>query len=92
MYVYVRMYLYVSIYYVYMYAGNHENCVCIIIYVYILGALIYSDDDYCISYIVTMVDVRSCTRPPRSPTHPPESMYAASTIVFYIVLYVCIII
>ena len=25
-----------------------------------------SDDDYCVSYIVTMVDVRSCTRPPRS--------------------------
>ena len=25
-----------------------------------------SDDDYCVSYIVTMVDVRSCARPPRS--------------------------
>ena len=25
-----------------------------------------SDDDYCVSYIVTMVDVRSCERPPRS--------------------------
>ena len=25
-----------------------------------------SDDDYCISYTITMVDVRSCTRPPRS--------------------------
>ena len=25
-----------------------------------------SDDGYCVSYIVTMVDVRSCTRPPRS--------------------------
>ena len=24
-----------------------------------------SDDDYCISYNVTIVDVRSCTRPPR---------------------------
>ena len=23
------------------------------------------DDDYCMSYTVTMVDVRSCTRPPR---------------------------
>ena len=25
-----------------------------------------TDDDYCVSYTVTMVDVRSCTRPPRS--------------------------
>ena len=25
-----------------------------------------SDDDYCVSYTVTKVDVRSCTRPPRS--------------------------
>ena len=24
-----------------------------------------SDDDYCVGYIVTMVDVRSCSRPPR---------------------------
>ena len=24
-----------------------------------------SDDDYCVSYTVTMVDVRSCTRTPR---------------------------
>ena len=26
-----------------------------------------TDDDYCVSYTVTIVDVRSCTRPPRSP-------------------------
>ena len=30
------------------------------------GALSMIDDDYCVSYTVTMVDVRSCTRPPRS--------------------------
>ena len=34
---------------------------------YTTGALSVTDDDYGISYIVTMVDVRSCTRPPRSP-------------------------
>ena len=39
-----------------------------------------SDDDYCVSYIVAMVDVRSCTRPPRShdqqhiSEHPHVSM------------------
>ena len=35
---------------------------------HITGALSVtdSDDDYCVSYTVTMVDVRSCTRPPRS--------------------------
>ena len=34
---------------------------------YITGALSVtdSDDDYCVSYTVTMVDIRSCTRPPR---------------------------
>ena len=39
-------------------------CTCIISYV---GALSVtdSDDDYCISCTVTIVDVRSCTRPPR---------------------------
>ena len=31
----------------------------------ITGALSITDD-YCVSYTVTMVDVRSCTRPPRS--------------------------
>ena len=34
-----------------------------------------SDDDYCVSYIVTMVDVRSCTRPHRSHDHLPTSVY-----------------
>ena len=34
-----------------------------------------SDDDYCVSYAVTMVDVRSCTRPPRSPDQLPTSVY-----------------
>ena len=37
-----------------------------------------SDDDYCVSYTVTMVDVRSCTRPPRSHDqdhHPSMCMY-----------------
>ena len=27
-----------------------------------------NDDDYCVSYTVTMVDVRSSARPPRSPS------------------------
>ena len=36
-----------------------------------------SDDDYCVSYTVTMVDVRSCTRPPRSPDQScNEGVYA----------------
>ena len=56
-------------------ACRHAYCVYIMIMCYALGAVIDSDDDYCISYIVTMVDVRSCTRPARSPTHPPESTY-----------------
>ena len=34
-----------------------------------------SDDDYCVSYIVTMVDVRSCTRPPRSHNQQHISEY-----------------
>ena len=33
------------------------------------GALSVTDDDYCVSYTVTMVDVRSCTRTPRLPCH-----------------------
>ena len=31
------------------------------------------DDDYCICYTVTMVDVRGCTRPPRLLDHQPIS-------------------
>ena len=36
---------------------------------YYTGALSMTDndDDYCASYTVTMVDVRSCARPPRLP-------------------------
>ena len=37
-----------------------------------------SDDDYCVSYTVTMVDVRTCTRSPRSPGpdhHPSMCKY-----------------
>ena len=52
---------------------------------YALGAVIDNDDDYCISYIVTMVDVRSCTRPPRSPTHLPESTYCVYVLMKYCV-------
>ena len=46
---------------------------------YTTGALsvIDSDDDYCISYIVTMVDVRSCARPPRS--HDQQHISQMST-------------
>ena len=29
-----------------------------------------TDDDYCVSYTVTIVDVRSCTRPSRLPHQP----------------------
>ena len=32
-----------------------------------------SDDDYRVIYTVTIVDVRSCARPPRSPDQPPAS-------------------
>ena len=38
--------------------GNYCHCNCI------TGALSVTED-YCVSYTVTMVDVRSCTRPPR---------------------------
>ena len=38
------------------------------------GALSITDD-YCVSYIVTMVDVRSCTRPPRSHDQQHTSEY-----------------
>ena len=66
-YVYECMYLYVS----HLLCMYVENCVYIMTYMYILGTLIGSDN-CCVTYTVTMVDVRSCTRPPRSPTHPPE--------------------
>ena len=32
---------------------------------YIFTGALSITDDYCVSYTVTMVDVRSCTRPPR---------------------------
>ena len=49
-----------------MYLRTYISSV-IYVHTYITGALSVtdSDDDYCVSYIVTMVDVRSCTRPPR---------------------------
>ena len=31
----------------------------------VTGALSVIDDEYCVSYNVTVVDVRICTRPPR---------------------------
>jgi len=34
-----------------------------------------SDDDYCVSYTVTMVDVRSCTRPSRLPHQTHQGTY-----------------
>ena len=37
----------------------------ICIYCVTTGALSVTDDDYCISYTITMVDVHSCIRPPR---------------------------
>ena len=48
------------------------------VYIHIAGAMADNDEDYCISYTVTVVDVRSCTRPPRSPGHPPASTYVCS--------------
>jgi len=38
-----------------------------------------SDDDYCVSYTVTMVDVRSCTRPSRSLEQQQISDYSNMT-------------
>ena len=46
-----------------------------------------SDDDCCVSYTVTMVDVRSCTRPPRSPDQLPTSVYICKVICTYIYVY-----
>ena len=43
------------------------------------GALSITDD-YCISYTVTMVDVRSCTRPPRSHDQQHISEYPHKSI------------
>ena len=57
-------------------------CICM----YTTGALSMTDndDDYCVSYTVTMVDVRSCTRPPRLPHQPHQGMYICN-----ICTYVC---
>ena len=38
---------------------------CVISYIGALLSVTDNDDDYCISCAVTIVDVRSCTRPPR---------------------------
>ena len=72
--------------YVYVYVVCIHN----IMYVHCLyaGALSVtdSDDDYCVSYTVTMVDVRSCTRPPRSlgqDHHPSMCMYRSGYIVLH---------
>ena len=79
------MYIFVHLSCVNMHVGIHKYCVYIMIMCYAVGVVIDSDDDYCISYIVTMVDVRSCTRPPRSPTHPPESTYCV-----YVLIMCCV--
>ena len=82
---------------VYLYVYNNTctaTDVCTHMYMYSMytyvhclytGALsvIDSDDDYCVSYIVTMVDVRSCTRPPRSlgqDRHPSMCMFRSAYI------------
>jgi len=44
-----------------------------------------SDDDYCVSYTVTMVDVRSCTRHPRI-LCPKSSIYIGN-VYMYIAIY-----
>ena len=50
---------------------DHTLCYLFIVDVNIAGALSVTDndDDYCISYTVTVVDVRSCTRPSRLLDH-----------------------
>jgi len=54
---------------------NPASCCCI------TGALSMTntDDDCCVSYTVTMVDVRSCTRPSRSPDQQQISEYSNMT-------------
>ena len=44
----------------------------------VAGAMADSDNDYCISYTVTVVDVRGCTRPSRSPGEAIFGKYAGS--------------
>ena len=48
------------------------------------GALSVTDDDYCISHTVIVVDVRSCTRPPRSPgqDHPTGEYYLLTVSIY----------
>jgi len=41
--------------------------------------MINSDDDYCVSYTVTMVGVRSCTRPSRLMNQQQISEYSNMT-------------
>ena len=67
---YVCIYMYVS-----KYVLEYNNaCKCVHTPI-TTGALsvIDSDDDYCVIYNVTIVDVRSCARPPRSPDQLPAS-------------------
>ena len=47
-----------------------------------------SDDDYCVSYIVTMVDIRSCTRPPRLPGSDYLRMYVYVYVYTYVNAYI----
>ena len=54
---YICIYTYVQTVFCYCYS-SYCHCYCI------TGALSIADD-YCVSYTVTMMDVRSCTRPPR---------------------------
>ena len=54
--------------------------VCTYVIINTTGALSITDD-YCVSYIVTMVDVRSCTRPPRSHDQQHISEYPHKSII-----------
>ena len=75
------MYTNACVHHVYVMCTSCVTYICMHMYynyAYYTGASSVTDDDYGISYIVTVVDVRSCTRPPRSPAqsyHRP-GMYA----------------
>ena len=75
------MYTNACVHHVYVMCMSCVTYICIHMYynyAYYTGASSVTDDDYGISYIITMVDVRSCTRPPRSPaqSHHHPGMYA----------------
>ena len=74
------------VYIMYMSCVRHVLPTCLYICItnaYYTGASSVTDDDYGVSYIVTVVDVRSCTRPPRSPaqSHHHPGMYMRSTFI-----------